>query len=105
MNLSESLKREFFSGWRPFEVVWLVLFISAQMIAYYYDPPPIDDFGYCRYYLRGVGIQGKNQQLPVRTDFCLHLFLCSLGQQFPWRNEYCLIRLYSFTIHRLFYVA
>ncbi|WP_314722988.1 nicotinamide riboside transporter PnuC [Haemophilus pittmaniae] len=38
MNLSESLKREFFSGWRPFEVVWLVLFITAQMIAYYYDP-------------------------------------------------------------------
>ena len=31
MTLAERLKQEFVSGWKPFEVVWLALFIIAQI--------------------------------------------------------------------------
>ncbi|NBH75188.1 nicotinamide riboside transporter PnuC [Rodentibacter pneumotropicus] len=34
MDWSERLKREFLSGWKPFEVIWLVVFIIAQIWAY-----------------------------------------------------------------------
>ena len=38
MTLSEHLKQEFVSGWKPFEVVWLALFIIAQIWAYVQAP-------------------------------------------------------------------
>ena len=38
MTLSERLKQEFVSGWKPFEVVWLALFIIAQIWAYVQVP-------------------------------------------------------------------
>ncbi|OOF51225.1 nicotinamide riboside transporter pnuC [Rodentibacter genomosp. 1] len=38
MDWSERLKREFLSGWKPFEVVWLVVFIMAQIWAYVQAP-------------------------------------------------------------------
>ena len=38
MTLSERLKQEFVSGWKPFEVVWLALFIIAQIWAYVQAP-------------------------------------------------------------------
>ena len=38
MTLAERLKQEFVSGWKPFEVVWLVLFIIAQIWAYVQAP-------------------------------------------------------------------
>lgn len=38
MDWSERLKREFLSGWKPFEVVWLVVFIIAQIWAYVQAP-------------------------------------------------------------------
>ncbi|HHF6600849.1 TPA: nicotinamide riboside transporter PnuC [Haemophilus influenzae] len=38
MTLAERLKQEFVSGWKPFEVVWLVLFIIAQIWAYVQTP-------------------------------------------------------------------
>ena len=38
MTLSERLKQEFVSGWKPFEVVWLALFIIAQIWAYVQTP-------------------------------------------------------------------
>ncbi|OOF54578.1 nicotinamide riboside transporter PnuC [Rodentibacter genomosp. 2] len=34
MDWSARLKREFLSGWKPFEVIWLVVFIIAQIWAY-----------------------------------------------------------------------
>ena len=34
MNWTERLKEEFLSGWKPFEVVWVVIFLAAQIIAY-----------------------------------------------------------------------
>lgn len=34
MDWSERLKREFLSGWKPFEVIWLMVFIIAQIWAY-----------------------------------------------------------------------
>ena len=66
MNLSESLKREFFSGWRPFEVVWLVLFITAQMIAYYYDPQSLLSMisGIARSEERRVGKECRSRWSP-----------------------------------------
>ena len=38
MTLAERLKQEFVSGWKPFEVVWLALFIIAQIWAYVQVP-------------------------------------------------------------------
>lgn len=38
MDWSERLKREFLSGWKPFEVIWLALFIIAQIYAYVQAP-------------------------------------------------------------------
>ena len=34
MNWRERLKEEFLSGWKPFEVAWVVIFLAAQIIAY-----------------------------------------------------------------------
>ena len=38
MNWTERLKEEFLSGWKPFEVVWVVIFLAAQIIAYVFMP-------------------------------------------------------------------
>ncbi|PJG83547.1 nicotinamide riboside transporter PnuC [Caviibacterium pharyngocola] len=39
MNLSlTQLKNEFFGGWKPFEVIWLFIFLAAQIFAYVQDP-------------------------------------------------------------------
>ncbi|OOF48905.1 nicotinamide riboside transporter pnuC [Rodentibacter trehalosifermentans] len=38
MAWSERLKREFLSGWKPFEVIWLVVFVIAQIWAYVQAP-------------------------------------------------------------------
>ncbi|MCW9711244.1 nicotinamide riboside transporter PnuC [Avibacterium sp. 21-586] len=38
MRFSQTLKNELFGGWRPFEVVWLFLFIAAQLYAYVQSP-------------------------------------------------------------------
>ncbi|OOF67704.1 nicotinamide riboside transporter PnuC [Rodentibacter caecimuris] len=37
MNLKH-IEQEFFSGWKPFEVIWLILFLSAQLVAYIIQP-------------------------------------------------------------------
>lgn len=37
-QLAEQLKHEFLSGWKPFEVAWLFLFITAQVVTYIYYP-------------------------------------------------------------------
>ena len=34
MTLIERLKQEFITGWKPFEAIWLALFIIAQIWAY-----------------------------------------------------------------------
>ncbi|MWP81963.1 nicotinamide riboside transporter PnuC, partial [Glaesserella parasuis] len=39
--LINQLKEEFFSGWKPFEVAWLFLFIAAQIGVYIYYPDSI----------------------------------------------------------------
>ena len=38
MNWTERLKEEFLSGWKPFEVAWVVIFLAAQIIAYVLAP-------------------------------------------------------------------
>ncbi|MFZ7201801.1 nicotinamide riboside transporter PnuC [Avibacterium avium] len=38
MRFSQTLKNEFFGGWKPFEVVWLFLFIAAQLYSYAQSP-------------------------------------------------------------------
>ncbi|HHV6854965.1 TPA: nicotinamide riboside transporter PnuC, partial [Haemophilus influenzae] len=38
MTLAARLKQEFVSGWKPFEVVWLALFIIAQIWVYVQTP-------------------------------------------------------------------
>lgn len=38
MNWTERLKEEFLSGWKPFEVAWIVIFLAAQIIAYVLAP-------------------------------------------------------------------
>ncbi|MGC7559957.1 nicotinamide riboside transporter PnuC [Pasteurella sp. PK-2025] len=40
MNL-ESIKNEFFGGWKLFEVVWLAIFLAAQVIVYVQNPESI----------------------------------------------------------------
>ncbi|AFI87392.1 nicotinamide riboside transporter PnuC [Aggregatibacter actinomycetemcomitans] len=37
-QLLQKAKQELFSGWKPFEVFWLLLFIAAQIIAFVLDP-------------------------------------------------------------------
>lgn len=36
--LLNQIKEELFSGWKPFEVIWLFLFIAAQVGVYIYSP-------------------------------------------------------------------
>ena len=38
MNYFEAIRKEFFGGWKPFEVVWIVVFVGAQIWAYTQDP-------------------------------------------------------------------
>ena len=39
MNINwQAIKEEFFGGWKPFEVVWLCIFIAAQIWAYIQTP-------------------------------------------------------------------
>lgn len=40
-HYSQQLKQELFSGWKPFEVVWLALFITAQIWAYVQAPDSV----------------------------------------------------------------
>nr|WP_172594249.1 nicotinamide riboside transporter PnuC [Actinobacillus delphinicola] len=37
----KGLKQEFFNGWKPFEIIWLSLFLIAQIWAYYVTPDSI----------------------------------------------------------------
>lgn len=37
-HLASQLKQELFGGWKPFEVIWLALFIAAQIWAYIQAP-------------------------------------------------------------------
>ncbi|HBO37130.1 MAG TPA: nicotinamide riboside transporter PnuC [Pasteurellaceae bacterium] len=37
----ESIKNEFLGGWKPFEVVWLSIFIIAQISAYIMEPDSV----------------------------------------------------------------
>lgn len=37
-SFTQQLKQELFTGWKPFEVVWLLAFVAAQIIVYYYYP-------------------------------------------------------------------
>lgn len=39
--LAKQLKQELFDGWKPFEVIWLLLFIGAQIYAYTLNPDTI----------------------------------------------------------------
>ncbi|QPB42013.1 nicotinamide riboside transporter PnuC [Rodentibacter haemolyticus] len=38
MDWSERFKREFLSGWKPFEIIWLAVFIIAQIWVYTQTP-------------------------------------------------------------------
>ena len=40
-QLLEQTKQELFGGWKPFEVVWLLIFIAAQIGIYIYNPDSI----------------------------------------------------------------
>lgn len=40
-KIAQQLKTEFLSGWKPFEVAWLFLFIAAQIVTYLYYPDSI----------------------------------------------------------------
>ncbi|PID51235.1 MAG: nicotinamide riboside transporter pnuC, partial [Pasteurellales bacterium] len=37
-QISEQIKHELFSGWKTFEVIWLALFLLAQIIAFILQP-------------------------------------------------------------------
>ncbi|PJG84542.1 nicotinamide riboside transporter PnuC [Conservatibacter flavescens] len=38
MNYFEIIKKEFFGGWKPFEVIWIIVFVGAQIWAYTQNP-------------------------------------------------------------------
>ncbi|OOS04712.1 nicotinamide riboside transporter pnuC [[Haemophilus] felis] len=40
MNL-QTIKEELFGGWKPFEVIWLIIFLGAQIFAYVQEPDSI----------------------------------------------------------------
>lgn len=40
-QLSHQIKQELFGGWKPFEAVWLILFIVAQIVTYYFYPESV----------------------------------------------------------------
>ncbi|RDF00760.1 nicotinamide riboside transporter PnuC [Haemophilus parahaemolyticus] len=40
-QLLEQTKQELFGGWKPFEAVWLLIFIAAQIGIYIYNPDSI----------------------------------------------------------------
>ena len=37
-NWLQHLKNELFGGWKPFEVIWIFLFLAAQIFAYIQEP-------------------------------------------------------------------
>lgn len=39
--LIDRIKQELLGGWKPFEAVWLFLFITAQIVTYYFYPESI----------------------------------------------------------------
>lgn len=40
MNLT-TIKNEFLGGWKPFEAIWLFIFLAAQIIAYLIEPDSV----------------------------------------------------------------
>lgn len=40
-DITAQIKQEFFSGWKPFEVVWLTLFMAIQIGVYVYTPDSV----------------------------------------------------------------
>ena len=86
MNWTERLKEEFLSGWKPFEVAWVVIFLAAQIIAYALTPDsPLGMISGIAGILCVVLVsKGKISNYFFGLIFCLHLFLCLLGKQFPW---------------------
>ncbi|MFD0966119.1 nicotinamide riboside transporter PnuC [Seminibacterium arietis] len=41
MNYADMIKKELFGGWKPFEVIWLAIFLIAQIYAYVVSPDSI----------------------------------------------------------------
>lgn len=42
MNINlQTIKEELFGGWKPFEVIWLIIFLGAQIFAYVQEPDSI----------------------------------------------------------------
>ena len=83
MNWTERLKEEFLSGWKPFEVAWVVIFLAAQIIAYVLAPDsPLGMISGIAGILCVVLVsKGKiSNYFLLELIFCLYLFLCRLGE-------------------------
>ena len=83
MNWTEQLKEEFLSGWKPFEVVWVVIFLAAQIIAYVLMPDsPLGMISGIAGILCVVFVSKGKISNYFFGLILLHLFLCLLGKQF-----------------------
>ena len=82
MNWTERLKEEFLSGWKPFEVAWVVIFLAAQIIAYVLAPDsPLGMISGISGILCVVLVsKGKISNYFLWAYFCLHLFFMSPGE-------------------------
>ena len=82
MNWTERLKEEFLSGWKPFEVAWVVIFLAAQIIAYVLAPDsPLGMISGIAGILCVVLVsKGKISNYFFGTYFCLYLFFMSPGE-------------------------
>ena len=102
-QLLHKAKQELFSGWKPFEVFWLSLFIAVQLYAYYADPEPQSPLAMISG-IAGVICVVFVSKGKISNYLCLHLFLCGMGSELHRRNEHRTIRLPSGAIYRLFHV-
>ncbi len=82
MNWTERLKEEFLSGWKPFEVAWVVIFLAAQIIAYVLAPDsPLGMISGIAGILCVVLVsKGKISNYFFGLIFCLYLFFMSPGE-------------------------
>ena len=106
MNWTERLKEEFLSGWKPFEVVWVVIFLAAQIIAYVLAPDsPLGMISGIAGILCVVLVsKGKISNYFFGLIFAYTYFYVAWGNNFLGEMNTVLVCVYPITIYRLFYV-
>ena len=106
MTLIERLKQEFITSWKPFEVIWLALFIIAQIWAYIQAP---DSWLAMISGISGILCvvlvsKGKISNYFFGLIFAYTYFYVAWGSNFFRRNEYRTLCIFAISIYWLLHV-